>query len=558
MFRCILTSFRGYRLSYLKNDLVAGIIVAALTIPVAMGYAGVAGLPPVYGLYASMLPVLGYIIFASSPQLIFGADASASAVTGSCLAALGVVTGSSEAVSSAAILSLFVGIFLIIFSVLKLGKFAEYISKSVMSGFISGIALSILCGQVPKIIGITGSGNDFLGNMKAIVTQLDKINPLSVLLGGITAAVILLGKKYLPKLPVALVVMALGTCLSWAAGLDEHGVCVVGNIPGGLPELSLPDIFGHGNLGMYIGSGLMIAIIVFADSLMSAQSFAAKNEYELDNNREIFAFGFSNILASVSGCAPTSASVSRTAANEQFKGRTQMVSVVAVVVIGVVVTFLSGALYYMPQPVLGGIVFAALCGVVEVSQFRRLLHVSRSEAIIWAASAAGVLAVGTLFGVIIGVILSFVDVIIRISTPPQAYLGTIEGKDGFFDLSAHKNAKAIPGIVIYRFSARIFFANLGVFKAGVQKALDEMHPQAIIFDASGINSIDTTAADELKSIFAELDRQDVAYCFAGQTETLNRQFSALGLWARDDASHIKKTVKDALAAYSCRPGLGDE
>ncbi len=549
MFRYVLTSFRGYRLSWLKDDLIAGIIVAALTIPVAMGYAGVAGLPPVYGLYASMLPVLGYILFASSPQMIFGADASSSAITGSCLAALGIVAGSQQAVASAVILSLFAGIFLIIFSVMKLGKFAQYISKSVMSGFISGISFSILFGQIPKILGLAGSGNDFLGNIAALATHIGETNPLCALLGGTTIAAILLGKKYLPKLPVALIVMVLGTWICAVLRLDSQGVRVVGAIPRGLPKLALPDLLHLGNLSNYIGPSLLIAILVFADALMSAQVFAEKNGYALDNNREIFAFGFSNLVASVSGCAPTSGSVSRTAANEQYNGHTQLVSVVAVAVVGIVVAFFISALYYIPQPVLGGVVFTALCGVIEVPQIRRLLSISRNEAVVWFASAVGVLVMGTLFGVIIGVVVSFLDVIIRISAPPQAYLGKLEGRDGFFDLSAHKNAKAIPGIVIYRFSARLFFANFSIFKAGVEKAIQEAHPRAIVFDASGINSIDTTSVDSLKELLAGLDHQGIQYCFAGQTATLNRQFAALQLWPADDVSHIKKTIQDALDAY---------
>lgn len=547
MFSYILISFRNYKLRYLKDDLIAGIIVAALTIPVAMGYAGVAGLPPVYGLYASMLPVFGYILFASSPQLIFGADASACAITGSVIAAFGFVSGSQDAITAAVMLSLFTGLFLIIFAALKLGKFSEYISMPVMSGFMSGTALSIIFGQIPKILGINGSGNDFLGNLSAIASQIGKINILSTVLGCFTIILVVMGKKYLPKLPMPLIIMVLGTLLSSALRFDSYGVSVVGEIPEGLPQLSFPNLLKSGNISAYIGSALMIAIIVFADSLMAAQSFSAKNGYILDKNREVFAFGFSNILASISGCAPTSASVSRTAANEQFKGKTQMVSVVAIVVISVVVTFFSKVLYYMPQPVLGGIVFAALCSVVEISEISRLLRISRNEAVIWAASAVGVLVVGTLFGVIVGVFISFIDVIIRISTPPQAYLGVIDGQDGFFDLNTHKNAKAIPGIVIYRFSARLFFANIGIFKDGVQKALDEMHPQTIIFDASGINSLDATAADGLESLLSELDKQGVAYYFAGQTETLTKQLLELEFWAKDDISHIKKTIQDALA-----------
>lgn len=548
MFKYILTSFKEYRLGYLKNDIPAGIIVAALTIPVAMGYAGVAGLPPVYGLYASMLPVLGYAVFASSPQGILGADASASAITGSCLAALGIASGSENAISAATMLSLFVGIFLILFAVFRLGRFAEYISKPVMSGFMSGTALSIIFGQIPKILGIQGSGNDFISNAAAIVRQCQDINPLSLLLGAVTAALILIGKKHLPKIPVALIVMVLGTVITALLRLDLRGVAIVGDIPAGLPSLSLPALPPLSELSVYVGAGFVIAIVIFADSLMSMGSFATQEHYPIDNNREIFAFGVSNLCASVSGCAPASASVSRMAASKQFHGKSQMVSVVAVLIVGLVVAFLGGTLYYMPQPVLGGIVLAALVGVVEVSMLRNLLRCGRNEAAIWLVSAAGVLVVGTLFGVLVGMLLSFIDVIMRITTPPQACLGTIDGRDGYFDLNTHKSARAIPGVVIYRFSARLFFGNVGIFKAGIRQAVEKDHPKAIIVDAAGINSIDATAADELRELLDSLDDQHIRCCFAGQTEVLNKQLALYGL---NGDSRLMKTINDALRA--CDP-----
>ena len=290
----------------------------------------------------------------------------------------------------------------------------------------------------------------------------------------------------------------------------------------------------------------MIAIVIFADSLMSSRSFAAKRKEDLKTNREIFAFGVSNLCACISGCAPTSASVSRTAASEQFRGKTQMVSAVAIVIVGIIVSFFSGLLYYMPQPVLGGIVLAALVGVVEVSVIRQLLRCSKGEAIIWGVSAVGVLLVGTLFGVIVGVILSFIDVIIRITSPPQAYLGVIPNRDGFFDLSAHKNARPIKDVLIYRFSARLIFANIEMFRAGIMKGIKESNPKTIIIDASGINSIDSTAADGLKTLINQIRDQNIKVYFAEQTGELNKHLLSLGVIKGDQQEYLKKTIQDVL------------
>ncbi len=549
MFKYVLLSFKGYKLSYIKNDVIAGIMVAALTIPVAMGYAQVAGLPPIYGLYASILPAIGYALFASSPQTVFGADASTSAITGSALAMFGIAATTQQAVAAAALLSLFAAAFLFLFALLRVGRFAAYISMPVMSGFMSGIAISIMLGQLPKILGITGSGDDFFGNIKDLVTGIAGTNLISLAMGAAAAALILLGKRFLPKLPVGLVVMVLGTALCALLRLDNMGVAVVGTIPSGFPALSFPAFWNTSNIGSYIGAGLVVAIVIFADALMTSRSFAVRNHYTLDNNREIFSFGIANFMASLSGGPPTSASMSYTAAAEQFKSKTQLVSLVAATLIALVVAFLGGLLYYMPQPLLGGIVLASLVGMVDLVVIRNLWRQSRGEAAIWLVSAVGVLVVGVLFGVLVGVILSFIAVIIGIVKPPQAYLGVVAGQAGFYDLENHDRAKAIPGVVIYRFSARLFFGNFSLFRKGVHRALGEENPKTIIIDAAGINSIDATAAGQLKELLHWLERKGLTCYFAGQTDALNQQFHDFGLDAMlAEKGRLTKTVADALKA----------
>ncbi len=547
MFKYVLTSLQGYKLRNLKNDIISGIIVAALTIPVAMGYAQVAGLPPIYGLYASIFPVLGYILFASSPQLIFGIDASASAITGSLFAAFGIAAASADAQAAAPVLSLFTGIFLVVFAVFKLGRFSEYISMPVMSGFISGVALSIIVGQVPKVLGLDSDGTNFFGNMSILIQQITKLNWISLAMGVASIAIILLGKKFLRKIPMALIVLVLGTVLSAVFTLDQQGVVIVGTIPSGFPPLSLPQVFSIGNLPRYIGGGFIIAVVIFADSLLSSNSFAIRNGYTLNTRREIFAFGTSNLMAAFSGCSPTSASVSRTAASEQFKGKTQMTSIVAAVLITFVTVFLSGLLYYMPQPVLSGIIIAALVGVVDFAALRDLLRHSRREAAVWIASAAGVLLVGVLFGVLIGVLLSFINVIARLSSPPQAFLGTIKGREGYYDLASHKRAKAVPGVTIYRFSARLFFGNINVFVDSIKKTIADEKPRMLIIEASGINEIDVTAVDGLREITTLLEKEKVDFYFTGLIQQVEKQIEKLGLGPQIGKRHIKKTIAEALA-----------
>lgn len=544
MFKYILPSLRGYKKSYLRRDILAGIVVAALTIPVAMGYAQVAGLPPIYGLYASILPVIGYALFASSPQLIFGMDASASAITGSVIAGIVLAGGSATAIEVAPVLAFSTAVFLLLFAIFRLGRFAAYLSTPVMSGFISGIAISIIVGQIPKMMGVTAQGTDFFGNIGSIIGNFSQTSWLSLIIGIIAAVLVILGKKFFPKIPAALVVLVLATILSAIFHFSDFGVAIIGEIPTGLPRLAWPDVFSP-HIQEAFTVGFVIAIVVFADSLLSSNSFALRGRYKINDNQELYAFAASNFFASLTGTSPTSASVSRTAASEQFKGKTQLVSIVAALLIAIIVLFLGPLLYNMPQPVLAGIIVAAIVGVVEIGYAKKLFGRTRTEFSIWLASAIGVLLVGILFGVIIGVILSFIDFIRRSTAPPQAFLGKIPGHKGYYDLKRHPDAKPLDDIVIYRFSSALFFANIQLFEKSVSRIITKQKPRALILDASGVTSIDSTAAAELKAIIQSLDASGIPYFFTGAIGRLDDELTKFGL-KQSGSEHNIKTIDTAV------------
>ncbi|WNY26142.1 SulP family inorganic anion transporter [Methanolapillus millepedarum] len=547
MFNHIFITLKGYKKSYLKNDLIAGIVVAALTIPVAMGYAQIAGLPAIYGLYAAILPMIGYAFLATSKQLVMGPDSAASAITGSVVVSLGIALGSDDVLSIAPVLTFFAAVFLLLFAVLKAGRFASYISTPVVSGFLSGISLSVILRQIPKAMGVAIPDGSVFSQLWGILSEIPVLNIYALLLAVGTVLIVFFGKKFLPKLPMALVVLILGTVVTYVFGLDQLGVSIVGEIPKGLPSLMIPDLLSFPNLPMGILSGLIIAVVVFSDSIMTAKSFALKNRYDIDENRELFAFSAANFLSAFSGASPVSASTSCTASNDQYHGNTQAVSLVAAGVIAVVVAVFSGLLYYMPQPVLAGIIIAAVAGVVDVRLAKSLFKESRSEFWIWVISLGGVLFVGVLFGVLVGVILSFVDVIRGITAPTEAYLGKIEGKKGVYDLKSHKDAKPIDGIVIYRFSARLFFGNIDLFSKGIEKALTPK-PKAVIVDASGINNIDVTASDSLEVLIKSLQEDGIEFYFAHIRSDVEQDLRNNDLGSLIDSGHTTKTIEEALLA----------
>ncbi|MDV0447584.1 putative sulfate transporter [Methanosarcinaceae archaeon Ag5] len=547
LFDHVFVTLKGYKKSYLKNDIVAGIVVAALTIPVAMGYAQVAGLPAIYGLYAAILPMIGYAVFATSKQVIFEADSAASAITGSVVVSLGVALGSPEAMAIIPVLTFFTAVFLLLFGILKAGRFANYISTPVVSGFLSGIALSVILGQIPKAMGISSVDGGVLAKVLGIITEIPSLNIYAFLLAAGTFLAVYLGKKFLKKVPMALVALVIGTAVTYFFGLDQKGVTIVGSIPKGLPSLIIPDFASFPNISMGVLSGLIIAIVILSDSLMTAKSFAMKNRYKLDENREVFAFSAGNFLSAISGTVPVCTSTSCTASNDQYHGKTQMVSLVCAGVIALIVAFFSGLLYYMPQPVLSGIIIAAVVGIVDAKLAHVLFKDNRDEFWIWIISLIGVLFVGVLFGVLVGVILSFADVIRGIATPKQSYLGKVDGQPGFYDLASNKDAKPVDGFLIYRFGARLFFGNIEIFTKGIESALSSK-PKAVIVDASGINNIDVTAGDSLKFLIKTLQDNGIDFYFARIRPDVEQDLRSNELDELIESGHTKRTIEEAILA----------
>ncbi|EFS01169.1 sulfate transporter family protein, partial [Listeria seeligeri FSL N1-067] len=429
-------------------------------------------------------------------------------------------------------------------SILKLGRFAKYISAPVLSGFISGLSVSIIMGQIPKIMGLKESGDSFFSSLGIIFGQFFQSNWLSLAMGVVTIIIVISCKKLIPKVPMSLVVLIIGTMAAYFFKLDQYNVDIVGKIPVGFPSLGLPD-FAASSWTLAIGGGLVCAIATFAGSLLPSESFAMRNKYTIDDNRELFAYGASNFVAAFSGSPPASASVSRTAANEQFRGKTQMVSIVAATIIALIVAFLSGLLYYMPQPVLSGIVFAALVGIIDVDVLKGLFKISRREATVWIVAAVGTLLVGVIFGVLLGIVLSFINVVSRSMQSPVAVLGVIEGRHGYFDLKRNPEAKPIPNIVIYRYSASLFFGNFGKFADGLKTAIQD-DTKLVIFESSAIINIDTTSTESLKDLLKWLDEKGIEYYFADIIDHLKTSFRKHDLGFIIDEGYTKKTVEDAL------------
>lgn len=537
-------TLHGYKKDYLGHDLFAGLVIAAMSIPISMGYAEVAGLPAVYGLYGSVLPLIMFALFSTSPQFIFGVDAAPAAIIGGALASWGITQGSQEALDTVAAIALMSGVWLMIFYVLKAGRVVSFISTPVMGGFISGIAITIILMQVPKIMGSKASHGELFELLEAIIEAGNNINWVSVLLGVGTLLVILGCKKVFPKFPMAIFMMVAGALISYYGDIGRFGVAMLPGVEPGLKALALPD-FSNVNITDALGTSLTVAVVVMAETLLAENNVAFKNGYKLDDNAEIFACGMGNLAASLTGCCTVNGSVSRTAMGEQFGGRTQAMSIVAAVALVLVLLFGTGFIAYLPVPVLTAIVISALMSVVEMHLAIRLFKVNRSEFWIFMGAFATVLLLGTIYGVVIGIVLSFVEVVLRASKPPRAQLGVIPGHGNFYSLERNHNARPINEVVLYRFSGNLFFANVATLQDDIENAI-KADTKCVVLDASGINDIDITAADRLEALYESLKKRGIRFYMSEHIGQLNDKLRKLGFESLIEKGFVRRTITLAL------------
>lgn len=540
----VFPTLRQYKMEYLAKDLFSGIIIAAVSIPISMGYAQIAGLPAVYGLYGSVLPILFFALFSTSKQFIFGVDAAPAAIVGGALSTLGIAGESRAAMQYVPMIALFAGLWLLLFYLLHADRIVDFISTPVMGGFISGIAVTIILMQVPKILGSPAGTGELIELLHHLLEAFRQVNMLSVVLGVLSLTVLILGKKWIPKFPMAVAVMAAGVVLTAVFHVQEYGVVLLDQVEPGLPAPFVPDL-SEVDLTQAAGRGLMVAVVVMAETLLSENNFAARNGYALDDRQEILACAAGNLASAAVGCCPVNGSISRTSMNEQYGGKTQAVSLAAGIFMALILLCATGFIGYLPVPVLTAIVISALLNVVEVHLAVRLFKVSRQEFFIFMAACVTVLLLGTIYGVVAGLLLSFIAVIIKATNPPRYFQGMIPGRSDFYRLDKTQSSYPVQGVVIYRFSENLFFANIKILQADIFASL-QADTRAVILDAGAINSLDITAADGLDSLAASLRKKKIRFYITEHGENINEQMRKLGIGHLIEEGMVRRTILAAL------------
>ncbi len=544
----MLQGLKSLKKEKIKTDIISGIIIALVSIPISMGYAQIAGLPSQYGLYGSVIPVFLFAIISSSPQCIFGVDAAPAALVGGTLSTLGIVSESEKAQEIVPIIAFFTGIWLLLFSLMKFGSLTRFVSSPVMGGFISGICCTIILMQTPKLFGGQSGTGEVFELVKHIVKSFgESFNAVSVVLSVICITVIMLSGKYIPKIPMSAIVMIV------AAGgqflydyCDKWGIKTLPEVAGGLGRFSVPN-FTLENCYSALTASISIAVVIASETLLAEKNFALKNSYSIDDNNELLAFSVCNIAASFIGVCPLNGSVSRTTMNDRNGGTSQIVSLTASAVMLIILLLASGFISFLPVPVLTSIVVCALWSGTEFKLARKLAKSSRKELVIFIAAFLGVLVFGTIYGVVIGVVLSFLNVIIRESDPPTAFLGVIPGRNHFYNLASYAKSQPIEKVVIYRFKGNLFFANVEGFRRDIENAVKE-DTRYIIVDASGIGSIDTTGAQTLDILYKNLKKRGIRLFIVEHISKVNEELRSYGLGYIIEEGSVRKTITDALEA----------
>ena len=544
----IWSALKNHTIKHPFHDVLVGVVIALISIPISMGYAQIAGLPAIYGLYGSLLPILVYGLITTSPQFIVGVDAMPAAMVGTLLAAFSIKAESPEAMALVPVISFLVAVCFLLFYVLKAGRVVKYISMPVMGGFISGVAATIILMQVPKLYGGSPSSGQLPALILNIIREASVFNLLSAALGFGTILILMVSKKIIPKVPMSVVLLLGSLLLQILFKLDTHGVKLLPQVVSGLPKLHLPDLSLLTDYSIYslAGEAVSIAAVIMAQTLLATQSYASKYEDTINKNRELLAYSAMNMAASLVGCCPINGSVSRSSIADSYKGRSQIMSLSAALTMALILLFGTPLLKFMPVPVLTAIVIFALMNIMEVEMFLRLVRYSKNESLIFLASFFGVLLFGTVKGVVIGCFLSFGEITARSVNPPTTFVGRIPGQGNYHSISRNRHSYPIKHTLIYRFSGNLFFANIDRFENDILSAI-KPDTRQIVIDARGIGNIDITALDRLVILISKLNKRGIKFYITEHDHSLNDMIRAKGFEDLIDSGVMRRRITFALS-----------
>ena len=538
---------RGYQRVWLRGDLLAGLTVAAYLVPQVMAYAALAGLPPVAGLWAILAPLALYAFLGSSRNLSLGPESSTALMTAAAVGPLAAGDPGRYAALAGA-LAVVVGLLCLLAFAARLGFVADLLSKPVLVGYLAGIAVTMIIGQLGKVTGVPVHGDSLVAEVTSFAGHLSQLRPATTVFAAVVLALLFLGQWRFPHLPTPLFVVLLATAAVVVFNLQSHGLAVVGAVPRGLPAPALP---APGDLRELLLPAVGVLVVGYTDTVLTARAFAARGGRPVDANRELLALGAGNLGAGLLRGFPISSSGSRTALAVAAGARTQMYSLVSLASVVAVLLFAGPLLARFPIAALGAIVVYAASRLIDVAEFRRLAAFRRTEILLALAAMAGVLVFDILYGVLLAVGLSVAEMLHRVARPHDAVEGFVPDLAGMHDIDDYPQATTVPGLVVYRYDSPLFFANAEDFRRRALAAVDGQAGPVrwFVLNVEANVEVDSTGLGVLEDLRAELTERGVVFALARVKRDLLAALTAYGLAETIGAERIFPTLPTAVAAY---------
>lgn len=539
-----LDRLRHYERGWLRSDLVAGVVLAAILVPQGMAYAELAGLPPVTGLYTTVACLVAYAVFGPSRVLVLGPDSSVSPLILAAVTPLVVAEDPGSAVVLAGMLAVLVGLIEVGLGLAKLGFVADLLSSEVRVGYLNGLALTIVVGQLPKLFGFSTDADSFFDDVRAFFGGLDETHGATLLVGVAVLAVLLVVPLLGTRLPAVLVAVVGATVVSALLDLSADGVDTVGNLPRGVPTPSVPWTDWHDAVALTVGA-VGITLVSLTDTIATASSFAARRGDEVDPDQEMVGVGLSNVAAGLLQGFAVSVSGSRTAVADQAGAKTQATGLVGAGLVLLLLLAFNGLLADLPQAALGAVVIAAALSLADLEALRRFARVRPSSLAISLVATAGVVVFGVLEGIVIAIAMAVLLFFRRNWWPHGAVLGEVPG-EGWHDVEQQPEARELPDVVVFRWEAPLFFANAGQFREQVRRLVLDRSPAWVVLQCEAVTDIDVTAAEVLRELDEELNAQGVHLAFVELRDRLRRLVVRYGLQSTLDEAHFYPDLQLAL------------
>ena len=546
-----LLTLRSYDPSWLRHDVVAGLVMTTMLVPVGIAYAEASGIPGINGLYATIVPLVIYALFGPSRILVLGPDSALAAVILSVVLPLS-AADPQRAIAPGALMAIVSGAVCVAAGLARLGFVTELLSKPIRYGYMNGIALTVILSQIPKLLGFSVKGEGPVRQVSGIVEKVlsGNTNLSALVIGGSTLALILLLKRW-PRVPGMLIAVAAATVVVAAFDLAARtGISVVGPLPQGLPAPRLP-LVPLDTLAAILTGGIAVALVSFADTSVLSRTYAARLKTPVDPNQEMIGLGLANVAAGFFQGFPVSSSSSRTPVAESAGARTQLTGIVGALAIALLLLFAPALLQDLPNTALAAIVIASAIGLIEVSDLRRIYRIQRWEFWLSITCFAGVAVFGAIPGIAVAVVIAVIEFLWDGWRPHSAVLGRVDRVEGYHDITRYPQARLIPGLVLFRWDAPLFFANAEFFHDRVLEAISNSPTpvQWLVVAAEPVTSIDVTAADAIVELDDLLHDAGVALCFAEMKDPVKDKLKRFGIFTRFGEKRFFATIEEAVSGY---------